>query len=230
MIEIKLYTSFFELLFCRAFVIFNLKDQQKKKRKKITAKWSLYSLLFSFLFLHLHSSLRQGDWWWIAGTFDSGSLQQEYHRPSCKLFLFSFSVFTWKKNENEGKNRKKDASACGIFFSLFILFFTYLDLDLKLLDLPVSSSRSMKLFLVAWLQKKISRPEEQHTFCIFSTPPDASWLSLKMKQQTKYHLWFAWPVYYFQLFISLGCPRPKAKSLSIHVRICRSIHSMYHFR
>ena len=62
---------------------------------------------------------------------------------------FHFPFLPEKKNENEGKNRKKDASACGIFFSLFILFFTYLDLDLKLLDLPVSSSRSMKLFLVA---------------------------------------------------------------------------------
>lgn len=68
----------------------------------LTPSFSLSLFLSSFLSFSLsffpglspHFTILQGDWWWIAGTFDSGSLQQEYHRPSCKRrYTFPF-VFT----------------------------------------------------------------------------------------------------------------------------------------
>jgi len=89
----------------REFRDLNARPRRKKwndrSEKRMCAAWGLKKWLRAIRSFHpvvtiMLSFTLEGDRWRVAGTFDTGTLQQEFDRPSCKrssLLLYLFFLF-----------------------------------------------------------------------------------------------------------------------------------------
>ena len=130
MIEIKLYTSFFELLFCRAFVIFNLKDQQKKKEKKSPQNDPCilcFSLFYSYIYIPLSVKV-------IGGELQERLIPVPYSKNTTDQAVssscFHFPFLPEKKMRTKEKTERKMHQLVAFSLVYFFYFFTYLDLSI----------------------------------------------------------------------------------------------------
>lgn len=75
--------------------------KRSKREKHMCVAWGLKKWLRAIRSFHpvvtiMLSFTLEGDRWRVAGTFDTGTLQQEFDRPSCKrssLLLYLFFLF-----------------------------------------------------------------------------------------------------------------------------------------
>lgn len=73
-------------------IFFHFKFLKDKKKKKIPNNFFRKDKIFLF-FVFFFTFFLEGDRWWIARTFDTGTLQQELHWSSCKLLFLIFLYY-----------------------------------------------------------------------------------------------------------------------------------------